>query len=207
MGKQQVISLVSVADKDIKRGHIYWAAIQYTEERPLGIFQSTEGDNGIKITEDANTFKGRFNPETGKKESEIVDVIIRHKRRMVTVIQGEDSISSFIYVLPITTYKGDSDKIAIIKDNPDNPQFQYIGAITGKEAVVNITDMKRIHKSLLMEKVGQVEIDEGNLEIIGKKLATLMDIEKIEKCDECIKNYKNYVVNKELEELTKVSNE
>ncbi|EOU2017366.1 hypothetical protein C5S21_07895 [Clostridium perfringens] len=204
---ENVIQLVSVSDSEIKRGNIYWAAIQFTEERPLGIFKTTDGDNGIKVTEDINTFKGRFNQTTNRRESEIVDVIIRHKRRMVTVIQGEDSIGSYIYVLPITTYNGNSNKIEIIKSNPNTPQYHYIGSITGKEAVVNISDMKRIHKSLLMEKVGQAKIEEENLEIIGKKLATLMDIEKIEKCDECIHNYENYLKTKDFKELAKISNE
>ncbi|MPQ42624.1 hypothetical protein [Clostridium tarantellae] len=207
MENKNITQLISVSDNEINRGHIYWAAIQFTEERPLGIFKSTYGDDGIKITEDANTFKGRFNSITNRKESEIVDVIIRHKRRMVTVIQSEDSIASFIYVLPITTYSGNNKKIEIIKNNLNNPQFQYIGSLTGKEAVVNISDMKRIHKFLLMEKVGQTQISEENLEIIGKKLATLIDIEKIEKCDECIHNYENYIKNKELEEFNKVANE
>lgn len=207
MGNKSLVQLVSVGDEEIKRGHVYWAAIQFTEQRPLGIYKHISGIHGKKIEEDVDTFKGRFNNTTNKKESEIVDVIIRHKRRMVTVIQSEDSIASFLYVLPITTYNGNDEKLDIIKDNPNNPQVQYIGSITGKEAVINVSDMKRIHKSLLMEKVRQVEIGKDDLEIVGKKLATLMDIEKIEKCDECIHNYKNYIEKKEFEKFNKASNE
>lgn len=173
-------------------------AIQFTEQRPLGIFKPLDDENnGIKIEEDSQTFIGRFNPQKGRKESEIVDVIIRHKRRMVTVIQSNDSIGSYIYVLPITTYGGNDLRILDIKNNPERPQYHYIGNITGKEAVVNVSDMKRIHKSLLMQKLGTVEIGKEDMEIIGKKLATLMEIERLEKCSECEQNYENYLRSQE----------
>lgn len=197
MENNVVEELVSVKDEDIKRGHIYWSAIPFTEERPLGIFKKISGVHGKRVEESAETFKGRFNAETGRIESEEIDVIIRHKRRMVTVVQSEEALGKFIYVLPITTYNGDSAKIERIKSNPDVPQYHYIGQLTGKEAVVNISDMKRVHKSLLMDKVKVNKISDEDMEIIGKKLATLMDIEKLEKCDECINNYKNYVEEQE----------
>lgn len=197
MENSVVEELVSVKDEDIKRGYIYWSAIPFTEERPLGIFKKISGVHGKKVEEDAETFKGRFNATTGKKESEEVDVIIRHKRRMVTVIQSDEALGKFLYVLPITTYNGNSDKINQIKNNPNVPQYHYIGSLTGKEAVVNISDMKRIHKSLLMEKVKVHNISDDDMEVIGKKLATLMDIEKLEKCEKCIYNYiDENVVNK-----------
>lgn len=198
MSNNSIERLVSVPDEEIKRGHIYWGAIQFTEQRPLGIFKPLDDENnGIKIEEDSQTFIGRFNPQNGRKESEIVDVIIRHKRRMVTVIQSDDSIGSYIYVLPITTYGGNDLRILDIKNNPERPQYHYIGNITGKEAVVNVSDMKRIHKSLLMQKLGTVEIGKEDMEIIGKKLAALMEIEKLEKCSECEQNYENYLRNQE----------
>lgn len=201
MESNVVEELVSVKDEDIKRGHIYWSAIPFTEARPLGIFKTISGVHGKRVEEDAQTFKGRINNETGRRESEEIDVIIRHKRRMVTVVQSEESLGNFIYVLPITTYNGDNDKIEQIKNNPDVPQYHYIGQLTGKEAVVNISDMKRVHKSLLMDNVNVDKISDEDMEIIGKKLATLMDIEKLEKCEECINNRKNYLDKKEIESL------
>lgn len=197
MSKNTVQELLSVKEENIKRGNIYWSAIPFSEERPLGVFVSTDGIEGKRVEEDAETFKAKYNHKTKRKQVEEVNIIIRHKKRMVTVIQSDDIKGNFVYVLPITSIEND-EEVKFYKENNDVPKFHYIAKTTGKEAVVNVADMKRVHKSLLMSEVSGKSIKDEDLEIIGKKLATLMDIEKIEKCEECLLNYKNYTEKNEI---------
>lgn len=185
--------LKSVTYSDIARGKIYWTAIQFTEKRPLGIFKPVDGTNkGEIIEEDDNTFKGRISEETGKLKSEVIDIIIRHKRRMALVIQSDEVNNDFIYVIPITTFDKNDTKIQYYKENKDIPQYHYLGIVTGKEAVANIADIKRIHKSLLLEVTNCEKVRDICMEEIGKKIATIMDIKKLDQCKQCSLNYENY---------------
>lgn len=64
--------LVSVNYDEIERGVIYHTAIPFSEKRPLGIID----ENNNRLVEDKKTFKGKLNEETGKIQSEVLDIII-----------------------------------------------------------------------------------------------------------------------------------
>lgn len=192
--KPKEIELVS--NEEIKRGKIFWSAIPFSEQRPLIVYKPIKNATftGKKQTEDILTFN-----ETDKnKHSNIIDVIVRHKRRMALIVQNNrfnnDLNYKYVYVVPITTFGGNKDKIDYIKNNPHIPQFHYLGFITGKESVANISDIKRIHKSLLLENSNCEIKNNGQLMIdICKKIGYSMDIKEIEKCKECKLNYDNYI--------------
>ncbi|WP_291566984.1 MULTISPECIES: type II toxin-antitoxin system PemK/MazF family toxin [unclassified Clostridium] len=193
MAQYDIKPIKNIKDEDILRGNFYWAAVPYSEARPFYIFKKDklQGKSGRKVKEN-NAFTN------SKVKSDIIDVIIRHKRRMVVVLQADDINADkhypFVYVLPITTFNGDESKIEFIKNNNgDIIQYHYIGDITGKESVVNISDVKRIHKTLLLKKIKSEKLPDEVLEDVCIKLASYMDIQKLEKCDECLYNYENYM--------------
>lgn len=197
MAQYDIKPMRNIKDEDILRGSFYWAAIPYSEARPFYIFKKDKGygKSGRKIKEN-NAFTN------SKMKSDIVDVIVRHKRRVVIVIQ-DDEINiekqyPFVYVLPITTFDGNEAKIEVIKNN-DMMQYHYIGDITGKEAVINIGDVKRIHKTLLLKKIKLEKLSDKTLEDVCVKLASYMDIRRLVKCDECLYNYENYMDTKQEE--------
>ncbi|MBW9156287.1 type II toxin-antitoxin system PemK/MazF family toxin [Clostridium tagluense] len=199
--KIDIQSLKYVKNDEIKRGMFYWAAIPYTEERPLFIFEKIGKAKytGKKKYENIKTFDGKFSSLRNKIESEEIDIIIRHKRRLVLVVQNDEYNSKegykFIYVIPITTHGKDKEKIEYAKNNDKIPHFHYIGQATNEESIANIGDIKRIHKNLLLETTTYDALSETLMTEICKKIGTLMEIGELEKCKECIYNYENYVHN------------
>lgn len=194
MGK--IIEKLKCVENDkIIRGKFYWAAIPYTEERPLYIFKTINDAKftGKKTKEDASSFNGMFSEEEKRRKSEIIDVIVRHKRRLVLIIQNQEYNSNqsynFVYVVPITTFENNSSKLKFFKEHNDIPHFHYIGQATNKESVANIGDIKRIHKSLLLESTNYKSLSEKLINDICKKIGTLMEIGELEKCKECMYNY------------------
>lgn len=197
MGKVNIRKIKQIPDKEILRGKFYWSAIPYSEKRPLYVFCKNKKNNYGKREMYVNPFNNGIY-KNGEVHSDVIDVIIRHKRRLSLVVQAdtlnEDVTYPFVYVVPITTFDGDLAKIHYVRDNNnDIIQYHYIGEITGKESVANISDIKRIHKSLLLEKTNIEQIDSDTIENIGKKIAQFMEIDKIEKCKECMYNYENYM--------------
>lgn len=182
----------------INRGNVYWAAIPFSEERPFKIFSLLKNASvtGKKKNEDEFTFDGSID-EDGKRHSDEIDVVVRHKRRMAIVVQDDnfnhDKDYDFVYVVPLTTFNSNSDKIAYFKENKDNPSFHYVGKINGKESVANISDIKRIHKSLLLDYTYSTLISDENMKDICVKIGTFMQIDEIEKCKECKYNYEKYI--------------
>ncbi|WP_035290288.1 type II toxin-antitoxin system PemK/MazF family toxin [Clostridium sp. KNHs214] len=185
-----------VSNNEIKRGKIFWSAIPFSEQRPLIIYDSIKNASYTgKIHEENNL---DFNSINERKQSNEIDVIIRHKRRMALIVQNDkfnnDADYPFVYVIPITTFGGNKEKINYVKNNPELPNFHYLGNLTGKESVINISDIKRIHKSLLLEDSNFKINDDGKIMIdVCKKIGYYMNIQQIEKCKECKYNYENYI--------------
>lgn len=184
--------------KDINRNSLYWVAIPFSEERPLKIFEKLENtvNAGNKLDENNNTFDGSIN-EFGRKQSEIIDVVVRHKRRLAIVIQdnkfNHDKNYGYVYVVPLTTFNKNKKRIKLIKENMDIPNYHYVGFVGNEESVANIGDVKRIHKSLLLETTKYKSLKNEIMEDVCKKVAIMLKVEKLEKCDECIYNYENNI--------------
>ncbi|HCL4447341.1 TPA: type II toxin-antitoxin system PemK/MazF family toxin [Clostridium botulinum] len=193
-----------VPNEEIKRGRVFWAAVPFTDERPLKLFEYIENAKytGKIKKEDILSFSGNIsNIKVGRKSDEI-NVVTKYKRRMVLVVQNEEYNKNenyqFVYVVPLTTYGGNKYKIDNVKNNPNFPNVHYLGELTNKESVANIGDIKRIHKSLLIQTTKYKINDEKMMNAICEKIGHMMQIEKIEKCEECKYNYENYIKTKDV---------
>ena len=130
----------TLSNEKINRNSFYWVAIPFTEKRPLQIFEKVENefDLGKKQSEVKNQFDGHID-KMGKRYSDIIDVIVRHKRRLALIVQNDEYNKkenyNFVYVVPITTFNSNDSKIEYFKKNMDIAHYQYIGKITGKESV------------------------------------------------------------------------
>ncbi|WP_027410467.1 type II toxin-antitoxin system PemK/MazF family toxin [Anoxybacteroides tepidamans] len=177
---------------EIKRGHIYLAAIAYSDGRPLNFFEPMPdlGENIGKVVTKPHGFEAETD-ERGIQRAKEVSVIVKHKARLAVVLQNDLFNSNedyhHVYVAPIATIHPSlekSDLIKRLKEKNDIPQLHYIGEHTGRPAYINIGDIKRIHKSLLLEKKGYPPIDNDQLNIIGEKICTLLEIKRITQSEE-----------------------
>jgi hypothetical protein len=162
-------TLSQVVSSDIKRGFLYWSLIPYTIGRPIKIIKNSHVSDGnvvrkeLQLIEEPKEFSQDFYFEkvvdSVNRKSKELDVIQRHKARMVIVMQddafNEDVKNHFLYVLPIQSLNPENKNQQYIENIINNkiPSFHYLGNLTGKDAYVNVSDMKRIHKTLLIEKV------------------------------------------------------
>ena len=190
-----------VGYSEILRGHLYWSAIPYTKGRPLDFLEDfkelDDGTNICKVVKKENGFECEIDEETQEPMSE-VKVIIPHKVRIALVLQNDflnhHSAYHQVFVVPIQTLhragktKTFLDKLAI---RNEYPQYHYIGEETGREAYVNIGDIKRIHKSLLLERFRPEQINVDVMTEICNKISFLLDIKEIPVCHDCKRNCAN----------------
>lgn len=202
---------------DINRGFIYLAAIPFTDPRPLNFFipcnectqnqycTSKTGDCG-KAERKSGGFEPQINSQTGRYEARVVPVIVPHKARLVVVFQADkyNHASDYhqVFVAPIQTLHRDvkTRELAEHLTGPnDLPQLHYIGLTTGQEAFINLADLKRIHKSLLLAKRSVKSIDLPIMRDATIKLAKLVDVKEIEECQNCQRKCENCTL-KQMEE-------
>lgn len=197
----------------IKWSHVYLAAIPYTKPRPLKFFETCGTCTAEKHCSEKTVDCGKLvlkdygfepvkNPETGKWEATEVLVAIPHKVRPAVVIQideiNADKTYHQVYVAPIQslfTIKNPEHMERVKKEN-DVPFFHYITGATDHDSVIVVSDIKRIHKSLLLKETKGI-ISTNDMEIVGEKISALLDIKKIAACEECDKNCENCLLKKQ----------
>lgn len=198
-----------IQSKDIFLGNIYTTIIPFSTPQPLSLFESC-------TTCESNKMCNGFNENCGRKyndgqdfdrdkmsqfqnnDSEI-SVIVPHKIRPAVVIQPDDynhrDNYPFVFVAPIQTLHREKIQAKKLKKILANelPQLHYIGDHTGHEAYINISDIKRLHKSFLLEKHSSDPFsDDIMLEVLIKISSLLgMGKGKIAACKTCEMNCDN----------------
>lgn len=135
--------------KDIKRGWIYEAVIPYTAERPLDFFTPDADDPNRGTVAKSN---GTFNPNTVQK------AIFEMKQRKICIISNDDFCQDpsiyDITVAPIYGIYEDDKKETWYEEtkNDTHPFYTYLSdEYTGKECVVDLSNVMTINKTMLLK--------------------------------------------------------
>jgi len=184
-----------VSYTEILRGHLYWSAIPFTKGRPLDFLedfsQLGNGERSCKVVNKEVGFECEIDDITQEPKTE-VSVIIPHKVRIALVLQNDflNHHASYhqVFVAPIQTLHREGKTKSFIEKltiKNEYPQYHFIGEETGREAFINIGDIKRIHKSLLLEKFREEELDQDIIKEVCNKLSSLLEIKEISACQDC----------------------
>ncbi len=204
---------LSVDHLQIFRGKIYWTAIPFSQPNPLVFFEScstcsestgctnAKNDCGRSIKRDVVFNKNLLKTtESGKS---IASVIIPHKIRPAIILQKDlynhRTDYDSIIVLPIQSlYREKKSPSFLQKLTVENsiPQLHYIGMHTGNESFVSLSDIKRLHKTYLIEPMAIPPITEESIIEMCNKLADLLDVKQIPACKDCHRNCDNFTFKK-----------
>lgn len=141
---------MSVENDRILRGHIFYAAVAFSDGTPVDFFEPIPdlGKGFGRIVSKMNGFNPVYD-ENGKKYSPTLNVVVKHKVRLSVVIQSnlfnQNESYDHVYIAPIATIHPTQEKTELIerlKDTNDIPQLHYIGNHTGRPAYVNVSDIK-----------------------------------------------------------------
>ncbi|MFE6134854.1 type II toxin-antitoxin system PemK/MazF family toxin [Bacillus sp. NPDC057893] len=172
-----------VSSEQIKRGNIYEVAVPFSDGRPLTFFEADPklGENVGRAVKKEHGFEPEYDAKTSTKKARIVSVIVKHKTRLCVVLQSDlfngNENYDHVYVAPIATIHSREEKTELIKrlkEKNDIPQLHYIDSHTGKPAYVNVGDIKRLHKSLILKTTSHSPLSSKAMREISKKMQTLM---------------------------------
>lgn len=131
-------------------------------------------------------------------DSYMAQIIVNHKIRPVVVLQNNEynhrTNFDSVIVLPIQSLKRDGRNPGFLNKltiNNTIPQLHYLGIHTGKESYITLTDIKRLHKTYLLDHFKSPPLQDNVLEDICLKLSELLDVKKIPACNECKMNCDN----------------
>lgn len=183
-----------IDSSEIYRGYLYWAAIPFTRSLPLEIVEDVkpkdDQDSVYKIIKDLDGFN--FDKIGDNDFTFELKVVVPHKIRIALVLQNDfynhNPDYHQVFVAPIQTLHRENKSKSFIKKltiENELPNAHYLGIETGHEAFVNLGDIKRIHKSLILKPFREKEIDNEIMNELCKKLSILLDIKEIAACDEC----------------------
>ena len=198
-----ILSEQRISYDKIKRRSFFLAGIPFSDGEPLDFFvpclnskcTETKDYCGMAV----NTLSGfgpEIDPKTGRQISPEVNVIVKHKARLVIVMQLDhlNQQSNYHHVIVVPVYSldklGTELKKQVLEKN-DIPLLHYINNITGKPAYIDLADIKRIHKSLLLESKSYAPVSNEEMNKICQKLSVLLDIKKIAECETCDKRCDN----------------
>ncbi|MDF9574919.1 type II toxin-antitoxin system PemK/MazF family toxin [Bacillus cereus] len=179
------MSSIRVSSEQIKQGNIYEAAIPFSDGRPLTFFEADPklGENIGRAVKKDHGFEPEYDKETRTNKARIVSVIVKHKTRLCVVLQNdlfnENENYDHVYVAPIATIHPREEKTELIerlKEKNDIPQLHYIDSHTGRPAYVNIGDIKRIHKSLILKTTSHSPLSSKAMRDISQKIQKLMGV-------------------------------
>lgn len=198
-----------IDDKDITRGKVFSVPIPFNDGRPFDFVKYDNDTDTYKVVTLEDGFEGKIDPVSKRKKSEIVKLAINYKLRPALVIQNnydnQNENYNSVIVLPIETIKekqkGNS-RIKRMMETNDVDNVHYIG----NDSYIIINNPVKVHKNMLFENKKNIIFNESVMELIMKKFAKCVDIDKIEKCDECMYNYENYISTLEEVAMTKEKN-
>lgn len=167
---------------NISRGFVFDAAMFYPSDtqRPLEFFvPDMDNQRYGTLVNDI----GDFSPKMieGRHQAVEQKVVITLKPRKVIVVTNNDLNHNgefeYIHVAPtMSIHPKDKDKPwyqKVIKD--EHPFFVYLPEnITGKEAIVDISQIISIHKSMLLRK--GIEIPPDRLDLIEQTIMECLDL-------------------------------
>lgn len=176
---------------DIFRGYLYWTAIPFTRSLPFEIIedvkQNDEEDSIYKVIKGLEGFD--FND---LETDEVIKVLVPHKIRIGLILQNDiynhDMNYHQVFVAPIQTlHREGKSKTFLHKLTQENnlPNAHYLGIETGHESFVNLGDIKRVHKSLILKRFNSKEIKADTMNELCRKLSVLLDIKEIAACEDC----------------------
>ena len=183
----------------IKRGKLYNVAVPHMSERPLSfVIEDDKNPGTFNLVTKPDGFEGKRDPKTGKKFAPTLKVVTEFKLRPSLVIQNDklntDPNYHSIVVLPVATiYESDKENPLISRaiEKNDIDLIHYIGAITGREAYIQVNNPKLIHKNLLFEPDYELLLPDIIITDTMKKFAKCFEIKQIKECEECQRNCNN----------------
>lgn len=178
-------------DADILRGNVYYVGFPFDVERPL-TFVEAAADGTMTVLQKAHGFEPEFDIH-GKPHAREVDVVVPHKMRLAVVLQDDlinSSVSQhYTIIAPIESlYEKDKREpiVAQAMKSNDVDRIHYI-TCTGRDAVVEVSRIRRIHKSLLLKET-QYMMSGADVEQVLYKLSSLLQIRRIPACEDCAAN-------------------
>jgi len=184
-----------VNNDDILRGKVFNVALPFTKGRPLDFVCEDKNNLGLyKIIKNNDGFEGKLDEKTGKKQSEIVKVVVEFKLRPALIIQKDEynlnSNFPFAVVLPIATLSDNQKNKSIFKrmiKSNDVESFYYLG----NDSYTTINDPQRVYKNMLFYNDSNTFYNKDIMNEIMKRFAKCFEINKIVECDSCEYNCDN----------------
>ena len=194
--------------EELKVGNIYRTAIPFTVTQPLKFFQgcsecknkktcNTAYDDCGKAVIDPN---GLNRDNVLDSEEETLSIVVPHKVRPAVLIESETYLRKgsfpYVFMAPIQTLHREGKDARYLKkliEKNSYPTVHYIGEHTGRESVVSVSDIKRVHISMLLEPHEANPFADDILIEIYRKLGDLVGFDKgkISACQTCEMNCDN----------------
>ena len=178
-------------DSAILRGNIYYVGFPFDVERPMQFIEQ-QSDGTVVLVKKDHGFEPGFDG-VGRPFAREVDVVVPHKMRLAVVLQDNVlnalATQHYTIVAPIESlYPKDllEPSVARAKKSNDVDRIHYI-TCTERDAVVEVSRSRRIHKSLLL-KTTRFKLPAEDIEKVLYKLSSMLDIRRVPACAECEAN-------------------